>query len=326
MTKKNNENPWENLEAPTNSSRVSSRRVGEDYPFDFYFAKDSASKYMLVFSLTQPAEIKEKILLNGISVANASAGGTPAITLTLKNNADWPIFSKICLDLCNTASEAKNEEKAVASFCNRLLYWQYFLKRGKEDKLSKEEQIGLAGELLFLEKYILPQYGALDSINFWTGADADVQDFFIGGKRIEVKTCSSPSKNEVHISSLQQLYDAECPIYLAVAYIGAATSSTGGAFSLASIANKITERLRGESTAAYELFVKKLAAVGMFLDGNYADDFYVANKFKGFGVRRDFPKKNPEEVKEGITKARNIIRLGHCRDYEILLEEVCKKD
>lgn len=319
------ENPWENLEMPA-GGRISSRRVGADYPYDFYFSKDSSGKYMLAFSLAKPANIKEKILLNGIIVANVSAGGSPAITLTLKNNADYPIFLKICLDLCNIAAEAPDEGKAVDLFCNRLLYWQYFLKRNSEDILSKEEQLGLIGELLFLDRYILPQYNALDSINFWTGADADAQDFFIGGKRIEAKTCASPSKNEVHISSLQQLYSAECPVYLAVAYVGAAASDADGAFSLASLAGGIAERLREESAAAYELFVKKLAAVGMFLDGTYGDAFYVANKFKGFRIEKDFPRITPEDVKEGITKAKYVVNLGYCQNFEIPPEEAFKKE
>jgi len=323
--KETNDNQWENLDTP-DRGQISSRRVGVDYPYDFYFAKDSAGKCMLVFSLSKTPGKQGKILLNGILVDNIPIGGAPSIVLTLKNNADWPIFSKICLDLCDIASEASTEDKAVELFHNRLLYWQYFLKRNSGDKLSKEEQIGLIGELLFLEKYILSQYDTLDSINFWTGADADVQDFFIGGKRIEAKVCISPSKNDVHISSLQQLYDAECPIYLAVAYIGAASADAGVAFSLASLAGRIASRLREKSMPAYELFVKKLASVGMFLDGTYADDFYAANKFKAFAVRGDFPRITPKDVKKGITRAKYIINLDYCQAYEVLMEEAFKKE
>lgn len=315
------DNPWEDLKIPADGV-ISSRRIKADYPHDFYFSKDSSAKYMLVFSLSKSTGEREKILLNGINVSNVYAGGKPSITLTLKNNDDWPIFLKICLDLCKVASEVKREDKAVDSFYNRLLYWQYFLKRNSEDRLSKEEQIGLAGELLFLEKNILSQYNALDSINFWTGSDGDVQDFFIGGKRIEVKTCLSPSKNEINISSLQQLYDAECSIYLVVAYIGMAAVDSRDAFSLCSLANRVAERLNKENAQAHELFIKKLAAVGMFLDGTYSDTFYVANKFKGYRVQGNFPRITPEDVKEGIAKVKYIVSLGCCRDYETPLKEV----
>jgi len=319
------ENPWDNLDAAA-SGHISSRRVWAEYPYDFYFAKDSAGKYMLVFSLSQPVVRHKKILLNGITVSIVPVGDSPSIVLLLKDSTDWPIFLKICIDLCDVVSESPTEEKAVGLFYNRLLYWQYFLKRDGEDKLSKEEQIGLIGELLFLEKYILPEYNAMDSINFWTGADADVQDFFIGGKRIEAKTCSSPSKNEVHISSLQQLYDAECPVYLVVVYIGASASDSQDSFSLFSLANRIAAKLREIDVPACEAFVKKLANSGMFLDGTYNDAFYIANQFKGYRAQGDFPKITPTDVKDGITKVKYIVNLGYCKNYEVPLGEIFKKE
>jgi len=323
--KEKNENHWEELDTPA-IGKISLRRIGTEYPYDFYFAKDSAGKYMLVFSLSHPPAKHEKISLNGITASNVEVGNNPSIVLVLKDNADWPMFLKLCLDLCEATSEAPTEEKAVGVFHNRLIYWQFFLKRNREAKLSKEEQIGLIGELLVLDRQVLPQYGALDSINFWTGADADVQDFFIGGKRVEVKTCASPSKNEVYISSLQQLYETECPIYLIVAYVGMAAADAQGAFSLYSLANGIADRLRVENMSAYELFIEKLAMVGLCLDGSYNDAFYLANQFKGFAVRDGFPRITPNEVKAGITKAKYVINLDFCAYYESPLAEAFKRD
>lgn len=323
--KTTNENPWENLETPSDRL-ITSIRIGAEYPYDFYFAKNSAGKFMLVFSFSKPMIIRDKILLNGISVASISANDSPSMTLTLKSNTDWPIFLKICLDLCHIASEATDEEKAVDLFCKRLLYWQFFLKHNNEDKLSKEEQIGLVAELLFLEKYLLSQYYALDAVNFWTGPDEDAQDFFIGRKRIEIKACASPSKNEIHISSLQQLYDTDCEIYLAVAYIGVAASNADDAFSLFSLASRIAENLQEENIAAYELFVKKLALTGLFLDGTYNDVFYIANKCKGFRVHENFPRITPKDVKDGVSKANYVINLNSCSDYEIELKKIFAKE
>jgi hypothetical protein len=320
-----NDNPWEMLENP-DDGQLSSQRVRAEFPFDFYFSKDSAGTYMLVFSLSHHSVKYEKIQLNGVLVSNISIDDTPSIVLSLKNNVDWPIFLRICIDLCSVASESPSVEKAVAQFYNRLIYWQYFLKRNTDDKLSKEEQIGLIGELLVLKKYILSQYCALDSVNFWTGADSDVQDFFIDDKRVEVKTCSSPSKNEVCISSLQQLFNAECPIYLVVVYLGVSSNNTADAFTLFSLASNIAVRLRDENVQAYELYIKKLAMVGLFLDGSYNDTFYLANKFRGFSVQNEFPKITPNDVKAGIIQAKYVINLGACLNYELPLVEVFQKE
>ena len=316
------DNPWEKLEKPVSGS-LSMRRVNAEFVHDFYFAKDGYGQYSFVFSLHTPVQIKDKLSLNGIDITLLSVGGTTSIFLVLKNNNDWPIFLKICLDLCEVTSNITDETLAVKTFCNRLLYWQYFMKRNKENRLTKEEQIGLIGELLFIQKYLMPKYTLLDTMNFWTGADADVQDFFVDGKRVEIKTCMSPSKNEVHISSLQQLYNSECQIYLGVFFLGIANSELESTFSLSSLAKTLAESLQ-QDTYAHELFVKKLASVGMFLDDDYNDTFYTQNGFKSYKVEKDFPRITPEDVKIGVTKANYIINLANCTEYETSIDSILK--
>ena len=316
------DNPWEQLEKPVSGS-LSMRRVNAEFVHDFYFAKDGYGQYSFVFALHGPAKIQDKLSLNGVDVTKLVVGGTTSIFLVLKNNNDWPIFLKICLDLCEVTSRVTDETLAVKTFCNRLLYWQYFMKRNKDNRLTKEEQIGLIGELLFIEKYLMPKYDMLDVINFWTGADADVQDFFVDGKRVEIKTCMSPSKNEVHISSLQQLFDSDCDVYLGVFFLGMANSELEGAFSLSSLANKLSDTLRQDPNA-HELFIEKLASVGMFLEDDYNDAFYITNGFKSYKVEKDFPRITPEDIRAGVTKANYIINLANCSGYETPIDKILK--
>jgi len=326
MLENNFVNPWDKLDMPQRG-HVSSRRVGTEYQYDFYFARDCKGSYMLVFSITSDVVVEyEPISLNGMYVNNVSVGDAPSIVLILKNSLDWPIFLKVCVDLCEVSSGASTEKKAVKSFYNRLRYWSYFLDRGYDDKLSKEEQVGLIGELLVISNYLIPEYNALDAVNFWTGADADVQDFFIADKRIEVKTCTSPSKNEVCISSAEQLYDAGCPVFLVVVYIGVATSEGEGVFSLSSLAMDVSERLKHENVEAYDIFVKKLAMVGMSLDGSYNDIFYCANQFKAFKIVKDFPRITSDELRVGVSRVKYMINIGVCSDYEITIDGLFRKE
>ena len=169
----------------------------------------------------------------------------------------------------------------------------------------------------------MPKYDMLDVINFWTGADADVQDFFVDGKRVEIKTCMSPSKNEVHISSLQQLFDSDCDVYLGVFFLGMANSELEGAFSLSSLANKLSDMLHQDPNA-HELFIEKLASVGMFLEDDYNDAFYITNGFKSYKVEKDFPRITPEDIRAGVTKANYIINLANCSGYETPIDKILK--
>lgn len=321
----NKENPWSSLLRPV-AGEIGSRRVNAESAHGLYFAQDHAQKYMFAFTLTKPPATQEGVPLNGISIFHTQVHKSPAIVLSLKDNKDWPIFLKICLDLYDITEQEKTEKKAVDAFYNRLRYWQYFLKRNTEDTLSKEEQLGLIGELLILEKYVLSNHKALDAVNFWTGAEDDVQDFSIGKNRIEVKASASPSKNEVFISSLEQLYNKECPIYLTVVYLGQAAADAENAISLFSLAERIAGYVKEQNVSAYEAFIQKLSMRGLFLDGSYNDSFYLPSSVKAYSIRDEFPRITPPDVRHGISKAKYSINLTFCADYEVPIDAVFKKD
>lgn len=317
-------NPWSALVRPS-IGEIGANRVDAKSTYGLYFAQDHAQKYMFIFTLEHPPVQQEGISLNGITVLYTQVHKSPAVVLALKDNQDWPIFLKICLDLYEVTEQERNEKKALSAFYNRLRYWQYFLKRNMENFLSKEEQIGLIGELLLLEKYVLPQYKTIEAIHFWTGADGDVQDFSIGEKRIEVKVCSSPSKNEVFISSLEQLYNKECPVYLAIVYLGQAAADAKGAVSLFTLADRISNYIKQDNISAHEAFIAKLSMRGLFLDGSYNDSFYLPSAFNCFSVREEFPRITPGDIRPGVSKAKYSINLNLCGEYEIQIEVPFKK-
>ena len=176
--------------------------------------------------------------------------------------------------------------------------------------------LGLMGELLFLDLYLLPKYDPLEAMAFWTGPDGDVQDFSIDNKRIEIKTCASPSKNEVKISSAQQLYSANCQVFLSVVYLMPSVADHSGAFSLYKLAKRIADKIK-DKTVAYELFIQKLASVGMFVDDVYDDDFMVCNGIKFFDVNKDFPKITPDILPDAINKVVYTISLNMASGYEV---------
>lgn len=239
-----------------------------------------------------------------------------AIVLTLKNSQDWELFLHVCMDLNNVTKDSKTERDAAGRFYNRLLYWQYFMKHNRTNLLTKEEQLGLMGELLFLEMFVLPKYEPLEAMAFWTGPDGDVQDFSIDNKRIEVKTCASPSKNEIKISSAQQLYSANCSVFLSVVYLMPSSVEHEGAISLYRLAKRVAEKLL-RNPVAYEIFIQKLASVGMFIEDVYDNEFMVCNNIKFFDVRAEFPKITPNMLSDAINKVVYTISLNLASQYEV---------
>lgn len=314
-------NLWDKLETPTRGS-MSMLRFDASNKYDIFYAKDSHGKLFLLFFVSGfPNDIKT-MDLNGIDVVFTEIAEKKVISLSLKNSLDWELFLHVCTDLNEITKTTINEKDAARCFYNRLLYWQYFMKRNRMIGLTKEEQRGLIGELLFLDKFLLQKYDALEALGFWLGPDGDVQDFSINDKRIEVKTCSSPSKNEVKISSAEQLYKVGCDIFLVVFYLSVASRETNGALSLYGIAKKLADYLLKQNIVAYELFIQKLASVGMYIDEMYNEDFVLCSEVKSFRVSDKFPKITPNMLPDGINKVVYTINLNMATQYLVDSDDV----
>ena len=76
---------------------------------------------------------------------------------------------------------------------------------GRSEKISSAVQLGLFGELLFLQELISEKTDELGIIS-WTGPDKSKVDFVPSvNHAIEIKSSKDPLGNEVSISSLEQL-------------------------------------------------------------------------------------------------------------------------
>lgn len=93
-------------------------------------------------------------------------------------------------------------------------------------------------------------------------------------------------------------------------------------YSLSTLAQKISTILLSQDSLAQNEFLKKLALVGMSLDDEYNNTFYMINKIKAFEVKNDFPRLTIENVLSGVVRAKYSISLTSCTDYEILVEEI----
>jgi hypothetical protein len=82
--------------------------------------------------------------------------------------------------------------------------WRSFIQ-GRSEKMSAALQLGLFGELLFLQELISKKTDELGIIS-WTGPEKSKVDFILSvNHAIEIKSSKDPLGNEVSISSLEQL-------------------------------------------------------------------------------------------------------------------------
>lgn len=122
------------------------------------------------------------------------------------------VFRALCSDIIRELPRrAVPVTEAVSSVLGQ---WADFWRRNVE--FSREAEIGLIGELLFLRDWVMPHHGD-SSIAFWTGPTGTTHDFTSSSISIEVKTTSGTQSAPAHtISSLEQLDDPSSGVlYLA---------------------------------------------------------------------------------------------------------------
>lgn len=89
-----------------------------------------------------------------------------------------------------------------------LAKWRRFWGGVAQNLLSREEQLGLFGELWFLSRWLIPSVGAAKSVAMWRGPAGARNDFEGFGIAIEVKTSSRLDGSHT-VNGLEQLLEPE---------------------------------------------------------------------------------------------------------------------
>jgi hypothetical protein len=87
-----------------------------------------------------------------------------------------------------------------------LVKWKRFWSGVQEARLSREQQLGLFGELWFLARWLIPSVGADRAVPMWRGPSGARNDFEGPRLAVEVKT-SSRVDGSHQIHGLEQLVD-----------------------------------------------------------------------------------------------------------------------
>lgn len=126
--------------------------------------------------------------------------------------------------------------------------------------LSSERQIGLLGELLFLERLIVSK--GVQTLDCWVGPQSEPHDFRLELHEFEVKTTTKPRRVHVIHGAEQLVPSRDCHLYILSIVLG----PPGGAGALSfSLAEKIRDlqRLFQHDGLRGKRFLEALDAVGV---------------------------------------------------------------
>ncbi|MBI1176281.1 PD-(D/E)XK motif protein [bacterium] len=124
--------------------------------------------------------------------------------------------------------------------------------------LGVERQIGLLGELMFLERLALSK--GVQMLDCWVGPDAEPHDFRLDAREFEVKTTVAPKRVHIIHGGEQLVASKGCSLFLLSVLLGPPSDSSS--FSLAGKVRDV-ERLLATDAARKKRFLEALENAGL---------------------------------------------------------------
>lgn len=312
-------NPWSVITPP--SKDVSARRVDHTHVLDLFWARDHRGRYLFIYEFALVDEILRINLPDLVGIQTAYVPASEHITvnrlvLLLKEQGNWEIFLSLCNDLVQATRQVKNSSAAVQAILRRLVRWQDFLKKNRDDSLTEESIKGLIGELLFIRNYLVPAFGASQAIKFWQGPEGLPQDFNVNSSAIEVKCQSGASLPYVRITSVDQLCPQLPEMYLFVVTLGKTKPEAEDAINLPGLVSNIRTSLELDSSSQIERFNDLLHMLGYLDSERYLAFSYVLVGEKMFQVKEGFPRICSKDIHPGIEYLSYSISLAECDPFE----------
>lgn len=201
----------------------------------------------------------------------------------------------------------------------------------RKRRLTDEQQVGLFGELLFLE-HAITHGTALNVVDAWAGADREEHDFLFDGFSVEVKCTRSESRIHSIASASQLQPSPDRALYLLSIQVTAASSASQGR-ALGDVVASIRDGLSNQSR---QIFDKKLEDVGWRHDDTdlYQRRWSLRSVPRTFLVDDDFPALTPKHIADIVPQPSHVVGVQYRLDltqFEAaavtpeLLDEFCKE-
>ena len=310
------EDPWNGLAPPNAAHAVTARRVDASMSWDFFWAVDLNRKYLLLLQYDAESQPEGHLpRLNGIEVAaHPSSQGKPGLlTFRLLDSTSRDVFERLCRDIVDGAAAAKTEKEAVAVTLARTWRWHYLLRGGGDGRLTPAEQKGLVGELLTLERLLLPGLSAGDAVAAWGGPLGAPKDFEVGRVAIEAKARRGGAAPYVTINSEHQLdttgVDA---LFLYVVEVTRAPLEPGSGLPVTAVAGRVRDLIQDRDPGAVEPYESRLLSAGLRWDDDYSDMPWMEGPGRLYRVDDTFPRLSASGIPSGVSGVQYAVSLSEC--------------
>jgi hypothetical protein len=285
-------------------------------PCELWYSLDNMGCPRFILKHTQPQPSRNRLPeMKGIEILLTSNSKHNSIILCLKNTESKDIFGYLCTDIGNAVAQTDTETVALQIFFTRMYRWQSLLKRGSS-RLSKQEQLGLWGELIFLHDVAIPAYNAEYAVSTWYGPDREPKDFVFGDIGIEIKTRLVSGRDLIRISSENQLaLSGLKKLFLYVIDVGTDDGDSGESLTLCSLVNIISKILSAKSFGALEIFRAKLEAIGYREEDEYTEHIWLKQQQRLYKIGPEFPRIEANNLPSSIQEVTYSLKLSACEEF-----------
>jgi len=276
-------------------------------------------------SVRQKDKIKSiDFVFNNIKIKKINFKNTKGVSLEIEDNSVLSIylnkesFLNIYLNLIeeiiNSIVNENDEKKIIKLIEDKLNSWKKCFENENFSGLSKEEELGLIGELLTINKlFDLKEYELEEIIQSWKGPENNLHDFKITNKIYETKTSLS---NIIKISNIDQL-DYQTYKNLFLFKVTLTKNSNMSNININHLILDLRNKLK--KTQYKELFNNKINLYGYFdyhLE-NYKD-FYNLFNIQKYIIDENFISIQKKYLKPGIQNINFEIDLSYCKKNIII--------
>ena len=284
-------------------------RVGENRDLSLFVGKDEKGNYAFDFRGSYvPVRIAQSDV---ITVQQGKSGENYILRFSLCNNELLEYFSTFCQDLLDSTESIKNDEDAYKTLCSRYFSWKKLFRPNKGG-MNDNEVMGLIGELLFMQDYMIPHYGVEMALDSWMGPEKTHKDYSTESFWYEIKAISA-GKDSVKISSLEQL-DGEDEGFLAV-YCLEKMSPTFSGIKLNALVQSLMTKMGTAQNR--EIFMSKLSLYDYDFSPEYDNYVFTNAGLSMYSIGNDFPRLCRKNTPNAINKIQYEIFLSELEEYKL---------
>ena len=299
-------------------------------------SKDKDENFLKIYRRINPPKInaniriairqKDKLksvdfVFENIKIKKTNFKNTKGISLEIEDNSVLSIylnkvnFLNVYLNLIeeiiNSISHENNEEKIKTIIEIKLNAWKKCFENEDFSGLTKEEELGLIGELLTINKlFDLKEYEIEEILSCWKGPENNLHDFKFTDKIYESKTSFT---NIVKISNIDQLdYETYKNLFLFKIILTKNTNQLN-----ININNLIKDlRNKFKNKEQRQLFNNKINLYGYFdYHAENYKDFYNLHSIHKYKIDENFTTINKKDLKPGIQNINFEIDISYCQKY-----------